>query len=235
MNWLKTLTQKILPRRISNILKELLGKSPDYFKSYSQEGEDMVLKRFFGKQRNGFYVDVGAYQPRKFSNTCHFYELGWRGINIDAMPGSMKVFMRERPRDSNLELAIADTTEPLEYYLFEEQALNGFSKSLSELKAQTQAITGTKKITPRPLREVLEQHVPADTHIDFLSVDAEGADLSVLQSNDWTKYRPTLVLAEEIGGSFTALATSPIVHFMEEQGYEIVAKTAQTLIFKIKP
>ncbi|MCW5198181.1 FkbM family methyltransferase [Desulfobulbus sp. F3] len=33
--------------------------------------------------------------------------------------------------------------------------------------------------------------------IDFLSVDAEGVDLKVLKSNDWNKYRPYIVLAED--------------------------------------
>ena len=58
-------------------------------KSYSQEGEDMVLRSFFEGQKNykGFFVDVGAHHPYRFSNTLHFYKKGWRGINIDPQPG----------------------------------------------------------------------------------------------------------------------------------------------------
>ena len=51
--------------------------------SYSQEGEDMVLKRIFDKQTKGFYIDVGAHHPKRFSNTYNFYLKGWKGINID--------------------------------------------------------------------------------------------------------------------------------------------------------
>ena len=58
--------------------------------SFSQEGEDLVLARIFEGKKNGFYVDIGAHHPTRFSNTHYFYRRGWSGINIDAMPGSMK-------------------------------------------------------------------------------------------------------------------------------------------------
>ena len=36
-------------------------------KSYSQEGEDMILPRIFAGKGHGFYVDVGAHHPCRFS------------------------------------------------------------------------------------------------------------------------------------------------------------------------
>lgn len=74
--------------------------------SYSQNGEDRVLWRYFERQRNGFYVDIGAHHPFRFSNTALFYEANWRGINVDAMPNSMKAFNKYRKRDVNLESAV---------------------------------------------------------------------------------------------------------------------------------
>jgi len=82
-------------------------------KSYSQEGEDMILRRLFENQERGLYVDIGAYHPKKFSNTYFFYRAGWIGINVDAMPGSMKKFRSRRPRDINIEAAISDKREEL--------------------------------------------------------------------------------------------------------------------------
>src|SRR5580658_8816405 len=80
-----------------------------YFRhSFSQEGEDMILASFFEGKKNGFYVDVGAHHPKRFSNTHHFYIRGWRGINVDATPGSMKLFRRTRPDDINIEAAVSD-------------------------------------------------------------------------------------------------------------------------------
>lgn len=90
-------------KRISNILHW----DKFFEKSYSQEGEDLILKRFFSNKEKGFYIDIGAHHPKRFSNTYLFYSKGWNGINIDAMPGSMRLFNQIRKRDLNLEVPIA--------------------------------------------------------------------------------------------------------------------------------
>ena len=100
--------------------------SPWAQRSWSQEGEDMVLRRIFEK-KNGFYVDVGAHHPIRFSNTYFFYRIGWSGINIDAMPGSMQAFKKSRVRDINLELGVSNHNANLDYYIFNDTALNTFS------------------------------------------------------------------------------------------------------------
>ena len=38
-------------------------------RSFSQEGEDQILERLLDSNSNGFYVDIGAHHPIKFSNT----------------------------------------------------------------------------------------------------------------------------------------------------------------------
>ena len=77
-------------RTIDNIKKRIFKTLwPFGSLCYSQEGEDMILGKIFSGQKHGFYVDVGAHHPLRFSNTYLFYLKGWRGINIDAMPGSM--------------------------------------------------------------------------------------------------------------------------------------------------
>ena len=63
---------------------------------YSQFGEDVILRTFIKNKKTGFYVDVGCWHPKRFSNTYWLYKRGWRGINIDAMPGSMKPFKKTR-------------------------------------------------------------------------------------------------------------------------------------------
>mgnify|MGYP006432876151 FL=1 len=202
---------------------------------YSQEGEDILLSRIFGEQAEGFYVDVGAHHPRRFSNTCFFYKRGWRGINIDALPGSMKVFQKFRPRDINLELAVSEREQVLTYYMFNEPALNGFSKTISE-KRQTDEykITNTIDVLAFPLYVILDKHLPLGQSIDFLSVDVEGLDLQVLESNDWKKYSPKVILVEILGNRLTTIENDPVYNFMINQGYILFAKLVYTCIFKLK-
>ena len=93
---------------------------------YGQDGEDLILNRLLDGQMQGFYVDVGAHHPIRFSNTYLFYERGWTGINIDAMPGSMKKFRKLRPRDINVECGVASSSGKLTFHRFNEPALNTF-------------------------------------------------------------------------------------------------------------
>jgi hypothetical protein len=207
-------------------------------RSFAQEGEDLILKiHFQGKTTPGFYVDVGAFHPFRFSNTYLFYRQGWRGINLDATPGVMSAFERHRPRDINLQQPIANGRHELPFYIFNEPALNGFSKTLSEARDAGAApgpyhIVETIALQTAPLREVLAHHLPAGQAIDFMSVDAEGLDLDVLRSNDWDRYRPEIVLAEAADGTgLEAVANSELSRFMREKGYEAMTRTPRTVFF----
>mgnify|MGYP001334584774 CR=1 FL=1 len=86
----------------------------------------MILNRIFGNQAKGFYIDVGAHHPKRFSNTYLFYKRGWSEINIDAMPGSMKIFDKQRPRDINIEKPVSNEKKIMDFYIFNEPALNSF-------------------------------------------------------------------------------------------------------------
>ena len=204
-------------------------------RSWSQEGEDQILCRIFEKQSTGFYVDVGAHHPKRFSNTYLFYRRGWSGINIDAMPGSMQAFREVRPRDINLELGVGLEAGEKEYYIFNEPALNGFSKQLSterESNSGIYKIIDVKKIKIEPLEQILDSNLKFDQCIDFFSVDVEGLDFEVLKSNNWKKYKPQYVLVEVIGASLQNIGHHDISHFMMSIGYEIYAKCVNTVFFK---
>src|ERR1039457_5849033 len=79
-----------------------------YFRTvyFSQFGEDTFLDYYFFGRRTGFYVDVGAFHPFNISNTYIFYKRGWRGINIEPNPASFRAFLKYRPRDINLNVAV---------------------------------------------------------------------------------------------------------------------------------
>ena len=132
----------------------------------------MILRRLFETQSIGFYVDVGAHHPKRFSNTYSFYKKGWRGINIDAMPNSMKPFNKIRSRDINIEKAVSDKKQTLTYYAFNKAALNGFSKELSEERDGKNGgfIEFTKDIETATLSEILDHNLPEEGVIDFLTI-----------------------------------------------------------------
>ncbi|WP_204106193.1 MULTISPECIES: FkbM family methyltransferase [Spirulina sp. CCY15215] len=230
-------------RKLSESLPETWGKyllhcldgfDPYMLRSYSQEGEDMILRRILEKRTaNQFYVDVGAYHPKQYSNTYFFYSRGWSGINIDAMPGSMELFKQERPRDINLEIPIAKEQKKLTYFQFNKPALNTFSENLarSRDKIHPFKIIAQQEIETYPLKMILEKHLDSSKTIDFLSVDVEGLDLEVLQSNDWSKFRPNIVLIEILSSSLHSIQDCPIYQYLSKQNYHIYAKAFHTAFF----
>lgn len=77
----------------------------------------MILEKIFENKQKGFFVDVEVLHPKRSSNTYFFYKQGWRRINIDARPGSMKLFDKLRKRDINLEIAVSDIREELKFFI----------------------------------------------------------------------------------------------------------------------
>ncbi|OSQ31881.1 SAM-dependent methyltransferase [Thalassospira sp. MCCC 1A03138] len=227
-----------------NSLRWLLGKrlpliarilDPNARVFYSQEGEDAILARLFSAQKNGFYVDVGAHHPRRFSNTFHFYQSGWTGINIEPNPSAEAVFKKQRPRDINLCVGVSDCPEKLVYYEFNDPALNTFDSDLAQSRDETVVYTilTTREVNVERLDSILEKHLPFGVDIDFMSIDVEGLDLKVLMSNDWVKYRPKCVLVEcllhEI--SFEYIQNSDVYSFLMSKGYVFFAKTYNSFLF----
>jgi FkbM family methyltransferase len=198
-------------------------------RTYSQEGEDFILTRFFEAKCDGFFVDVGAHHPYRFSNTYLLYRRGWRGVNIDAMPGSMRKFERCRPRDVNVEAAVGLAVGSATYYMFNEPALNTFDPTLAaERQAPPWKIIKEVSLPIMPLAGILEKFVPQGQFIDLLTVDVEGRDLEVLRSNDWSRFRPKIVLAETLGRRLDDLRADPVVEYLGSLGYVLAARTFNT-------
>lgn len=229
--------KKLTPLFIKNFLRRVqsfLTWDPWINYSYSQEGEDMILKRVF-ENKIGFYIDVGAHHPKRFSNTHLLYKKGWKGINIDALPGSMNLFNKMRPRDINLEIGVAEVEDVLNYYVFNEPALNTFSEELSNEYADKfknqYFIKEVIKVKVKRLDKILDTHLN-NNKIDILNIDVEGFDYDVLKSNNWYKYRPRFVLVEILDSSLDDLGSHSIVKFMKDKDYSIFAKQANTIFFK---
>nr|MBP8708277.1 FkbM family methyltransferase [Caldisericia bacterium] len=158
----------------------------------------------------------------------------WRGINIDAMPGSMKAFERKRPRDINLEIGVSGKEGEMTFYMFDDPALNGFSMEISKDRDKNSnfEIIEERKIKTYPLSKILDKYLPKDQKIDFMSIDVEGLDMIVLESNDWKRYSPRYLLVECIGDTVEDIMQDKIYRFLSEKGYKIVGKTYRTLILR---
>lgn len=181
-------------------------------------------------QRKGVFIDVGAHHPVRFSDTWSLYQPGWRGINIDATPGSMKLFNALRPEDTNIEALISDTSGPVTFFSFEESALNTLDMRLA--KSYIDANWPLKErieLVPQTLSALLDAHVPAGTHIDIMSIDVEEYELNVLKTNNWNVYKPTILIVEIPTASLRTLDAHSVVEYLQKHGYVPVAKLCRSV------
>lgn len=235
---MKSFIRNLLPLSIWQSLKKSIWAYTDYvsFKSYSGEGEDMILRKIFYKKEKGFYVDIGAYHPKKSSNTYYFYKKGWRGINIDAMPGSMKLFNRLRKRDINLEVPLGKDGEGVNYYEFADKALNGFeSPKLQEKdssKPQNRLIK-IHQLQSNSLNSILEKYLPKNQRIDFMTIDVEGQEFRILEDFDFKKYQPQWILTEIWDYAMESNSNGSVNSLLKSKGYKSQAKTLNTVFYKL--
>jgi len=218
---------------IRKIVEDLL---PSFWFSnsyYSQDGEDILLSTYLDiKKKDGFFIDVGAHHPFRFSNTALFYKNGWKGINIEPTPNLIQKFKKHRKRDINLPIGVGPQKDVITFYEFDEPALNSFDQKLSEHRDMTTAysIINQRKIKVDQLAAILDQHLPPNQLIDFLSIDAEGFDYAILQSNDWEKYRPSCVVVES--EYETPFLESKTHKYLSKLNYSLVGKTKRSAIYK---
>lgn len=167
--------------------------------SYSQKREDLIIDKLLDYKKNGFYVDVGACDPHRFSNTKRFYKKGWSGINIEPNKISYSKFKCHRPRDTNLNMGIASKAGNLTFYEIDPVAISTFSEAKAkEYQNKGFKIVSTENVEVKRLESVLDDYAK-NKEVDFISIDTGGFNIfnmEVLKSNNWEKYRPTLVCIE---------------------------------------
>lgn len=201
---------------------------------YSQNGEDIVLGNIFAEKNNGFYVDVGAHHPYRISNTYLLHKRGWSGVNIDANPETISMFKRARPNDINLNVGVGRTSATLPYHRFSDPAVNTFSAVEAEKWKNKKWIEylGATTVPIKPLAIILDEVLPPNTIIDVCSIDVEGFDLQVLESNDWNRFRPRVIVVEDHSFTLADKDTSPVYQFLTERGFRLENKLQFSLFFK---
>lgn len=164
------------------------------FVSYAQNHEDVMLARVFRGLGAGFYIDVGAQDPRIDSVTKAFYEMGWSGINLEPVEAWCEKLREDRPRDTNLCLAAGDAEGEIDFH---EVVDTGLSTSSEEFARRHQAqghAVRTRKVRVRTLDAICAEQQVERVH--FLKVDAEGDEAAVLRGIDLARLRPWVILVE---------------------------------------
>jgi FkbM family methyltransferase len=157
---------------------------------FGQNAEDVVLARLFDGHE-GFYVDLGAGHPIYDSVTKHFYDRGWRGLDVEPLPEEAALLQADRPDDIVVSAAVTDRSGTATLHVAPPEC-RGRSTILDEL-----ALPGSEETIEVPtvrLGELLAEH--GVSHIDFLKIDVEGAEEVIVRDTDWTTVRPRVLVIE---------------------------------------
>ena len=163
----------------------------------------------------GFYIDVGANDPIKFSVTKSFYDRGWSGINIEPLKACYNELVLERTRDINENCAVSNEAGVLEYYeSYPDNMFSTFDKSIIPNYIKKGMKFEKTQVEVKTLNQILEVHRSKFIDIHFLKIDVEGFEEQVIKGIDLLKYRPWIISIEiSISKDLTYLK------ILEESGY----------------
>jgi FkbM family methyltransferase len=164
--------------------------------SYAQNFEDVMIARIFDANYRGFYVDIGAGHPDYLSVTRHFYDQGWWGINVEPSLRFYPLLCKARSRDINLQCAIGNSPGLATFYEIPKFAENStLERPVADRLAASNLAVTPHEVEVVRLADLCDMHVKNRT-IGFMKIDVEGGELSVLQSGDWERFRPRLLIVE---------------------------------------
>ena len=195
---------------------------------YSQYNQDEYLEtNVFKGYKNGFYLDVGAHDGVSINNTLYFEKNNnWSGINIEPIKKVFDNLIINRPNDINLNCAVCNNDGETDF-LFN----TGYTEMISGIKdnfdtrhlqrlqrenIQHGSITEVIKVETKKLETILhENHI---SHINYLSIDVEGAEFEVIKSINFDK-----VFIDVIGFENNYNDVSiPIVEYLNNKGFIII-------------
>lgn len=203
--------------------------------TFSQFGEDAVLWPMLRTVKGGFYVDIGAHHPFRLNNTAllHNYN-GWSGINVDADQRYINEFNKIRPNDINICCGVGAEAGKATMAIFADGAVNSFDAQLIK-HAQadgTRQVSELREMQIRTLADILDSYLPDGRKIDLLNIDAEGWDTAILESNNWDRYRPALILVEDHTMTLTNVERSATYRLLRSRGYALFSQSWATSFYR---
>lgn len=162
---------------------------------FPPEVENPLKEEFFGGARTGFFVEVGANDPQALSQTWHLEQRGWTGVLVEPQPELADRLRALRPQSRVFAVACSTPANAGKAMTLH---LAGIHSSLDPLlNISTERPEGTIEVPIRTLDQVLAD-AGAPTPIDFVSVDVEGLEIEVLEGFDLDRWRPRLLLIEDL-------------------------------------
>lgn len=206
----------------------------------SQYKQDKILEeKIFRGFKNGFFVDVGAHDGITINNTLYFEEYNmWKGLNIEANPDVFEKLKKNRPNCININCAACNKEGETDFI-----KNSGYTEMISGIKdtfdirhikrlERENLQHGSKslitKVTCKKLEDIFDDN--KIRHINYLTVDVEGAEFEVIKSINFEKVFIDVIEFENNYDDVSA----PIILFLENLGYKQFYKNKDIFMINIK-
>jgi FkbM family methyltransferase len=182
---------------------------------FPDHAEARFKAEFFGAQRDGFFVEVGANDPHRGSQTWQFEQDGWNGVLVEPQAD-----LAERLRAARRAhvFAAACSSPDLAGSLMPLYLSGPHSSLNSRLAAPGVTPHGAVDVPVRTLNDILDE-AEAPRTIDFISIDVEGHEAEVLRGFELARWSPRLILLED---HLTSLAAH---RHLTRAGYRLIRRT----------
>lgn len=205
-------------------------------KYYSQDNQDKFLEEnIFKGYKNGTFIDVGAHDGFRINNTLYFEKNNnWNGINIEPIKKIYKKLLNNRPKCINLNLAICNYDGEKEFInnsgytemlsgikeTFDPRHYKRLEKEINQHGGKTEII----KVNTNKLETICDKY--NISHINYLSIDVEGAEFEVIKSINFNK-----VFIDVIGFENNYKDKSKIIiKYLKNKNFKIINKSTDILM-----
>ena len=222
-----------LRKKISIVNRTLKTKKH----SYSFGGCDLLINYLFKNKKKGFYLDIGCQHPTFNNNTYLLFKRGWSGINIDLDRKNIDLFDIARPKDINICSCVSSDLGEKDFFYFHD------GSPINTLERKTLLNKDNylkKKIKTNTLNNILDQLNKIE-EIDYMNIDVEGHEMSILNSFDIDKYKPFVLSVELIDfkmkklelkyNNIERVIDSNLYKFLTNQNYNFINWSHSDLIF----
>jgi FkbM family methyltransferase len=202
----------------------------------SQYNQDKYLEEnIFKGYKNGFFVDIGAYDGVHINNTLYFEKYNnWSGLNVEPIQSIYEKLKNNRPNSINLNCAVCNSDGETDFL-----CNTGYTEMLSGIKnnydprhwyrleqenIQMGSTTEVIKVNTKKIETICDEY--SITHINYLSIDVEGAEFEVVKSINFEK-----VFIDVIEFENNYDSGGPIIAYLEDRNFIMIDKS--TDIFMI--
>ena len=205
--------------------------------TFSELGEDILISEL--ESRKGFYVDVGAHHPFRFSVTARLSEAGWEGACFDVVSEMPEIILRYRPRAFAARQLIGEEGV-VDFFRFEEELMNTASPEFLEtITAGGFGQPVTESLPRVPLHQALLNLGIAPRRIDFINIDVEGSDFEVLSTHDFDQFPLDIILIELLPVDHSGSLLEPVppkswekaAKFLEQRDYVLTHFLHRSALF----